>query len=112
MYSNVSGKVNSLFGVCEALMPLVYGPMYSATYAATMTTFPGAFLLLGGTATIPAVIIFAWMYFQTKREERNAIKDGASAENEKNANLTTDTFGSHQILGNENAAFELEKYKF
>lgn len=54
-----TGKVNSLFGVCEALMPLVYGPMYSAVYAATMHTMPGAFFLLGGALTTPAVVIFA-----------------------------------------------------
>lgn len=53
-----AGKVNSLFGVCEALMPLVYGPMYSAVYAATMDTMPGAFFLLGGVLTMPAVLIF------------------------------------------------------
>lgn len=52
------GKINSLFGVCEALMPLVYGPMYSATYAATMKSMPGAFFLLGGLLTLPACIIF------------------------------------------------------
>lgn len=52
------GKVMSLFGVCEALMPLVYGPMYSATYRATISTMPGAFFLLGGGLTLPAVIIF------------------------------------------------------
>lgn len=53
-----TGKINSLFGVCEALMPLVYGPMYSAVYAATMDTMPGAFFILGGALTMPAVIIF------------------------------------------------------
>ncbi|KAJ9578948.1 hypothetical protein L9F63_024944 [Diploptera punctata] len=52
------GKVNSLFGVCEALMPLVYGPMYSGIYAATMDTVPGAFFLMGGGLTAPAIIIF------------------------------------------------------
>lgn len=52
------GKVNSLFGVCEALMPLVYGPMYSAVYRSTMNTLPGAFFLLGGALTLPAVAIF------------------------------------------------------
>lgn len=52
------GKVMSLFGVCEALMPLVYGPMYSAVYRATMESMPGAFLLLGGGLTLPAVVIF------------------------------------------------------
>ncbi|XP_063216920.1 probable peptidoglycan muropeptide transporter SLC46 [Bacillus rossius redtenbacheri] len=56
------GKINSLFGVCEALMPLAYGPMYSLVYASTMKTVPGAFFLLGGALTAPAVLIFLWMY--------------------------------------------------
>lgn len=52
------GKVNSLFGVAEALMPLLYAPMYTTLYAATMQTLPGAFFLLGGAMTAPAVVIF------------------------------------------------------
>lgn len=55
---NSAGKVNSLFGVCESLMPLVYGPMYSAIYAATMDTFPGTFFIAGGCMTVPAVFAF------------------------------------------------------
>ncbi|XP_017782042.1 PREDICTED: uncharacterized protein LOC108566582 [Nicrophorus vespilloides] len=97
------GKVNSLFGVCEALMPLVYGPMYSATYAATMETMPGAFLLLGGALTIPAVVIFMWMYFQHKKDAKEKPVD-----TEKNGNLA---IGS-QYIGKENAAFEVEKSRF
>lgn len=54
----VTGKVNSLFGVAEALMPLAYAPMYAAVYAATINTLPGAFFLLGGALTMPAVGIF------------------------------------------------------
>jgi len=57
-YFLVSGKVNSLFGVCEALMPLVYGPMYSYVYSATIRTAPGSFFILGGALTSPAVVIF------------------------------------------------------
>ncbi|KAF2884245.1 hypothetical protein ILUMI_21937 [Ignelater luminosus] len=56
------GKMNSIFGMSEALMPLVYGPMYSALYKATITIFPGSFYLLGSFLTIPAVIIFIWLY--------------------------------------------------
>ncbi|XP_074030486.1 probable peptidoglycan muropeptide transporter SLC46 isoform X2 [Leptinotarsa decemlineata] len=52
------GKVNSILGACDALMPLVYGPMYNATYAATINWMPGAFYILGGFLTIPAVFIF------------------------------------------------------
>ncbi|KAK0174940.1 hypothetical protein PV327_010643 [Microctonus hyperodae] len=62
------GKVNSLFGVCESLMPLVYGPMYSSIYAATMNTFPGTFFLLGGGLTTPAVISFLWLYREHRRD--------------------------------------------
>lgn len=56
--SNELGKVNSLFGVAEALMPLLYAPMYTSLYAATLNTLPGAFFLLGGALTAPAVVIF------------------------------------------------------
>jgi hypothetical protein len=32
--------------------------MYNATYAATINVMPGAFFILGGILTVPAVIIF------------------------------------------------------
>lgn len=52
------GKVNSLFGAAEALMPLVYMPMYAFLYKATIHTFPGAFFLVGGALITPTLIIF------------------------------------------------------
>ncbi|KAI5644517.1 major facilitator superfamily domain-containing protein [Phthorimaea operculella] len=52
------GKVNSIFGLAEAMMPLVYAPMYTTVYTATIKSFPGAFFLLGGGLTVPAVVIF------------------------------------------------------
>ncbi|XP_060524702.1 probable peptidoglycan muropeptide transporter SLC46 isoform X2 [Cylas formicarius] len=70
--SDELGKLNSLFGACEALMPLLYGPMYSATYSATIKSMPGAFFILGGILTIPAVIIFGWFYIQHKKDARLA----------------------------------------
>lgn len=39
-------------------MPLVYAPMYTQVYRATLDVLPGAFFLLGGALTFPAVIIF------------------------------------------------------
>lgn len=70
--SDELGKVNSLFGVCESLMPLLYAPMYTQVYKATIDTFPGLFYLLGGGLTFPAVIIFLWLYVIDKRIARNA----------------------------------------
>ncbi|CAH2085411.1 unnamed protein product [Euphydryas editha] len=61
------GKVNSFFGVAEAMMPLVYAPMYTTLYSATIKTFPGAFFLLGGGLTVPAVLIFLWLYLANKK---------------------------------------------
>lgn len=68
--SDELGKVNSLFGVAEALMPLVYAPMYASLYQATIDTLPGAFFLVGGVLTVPAVIIFLWMYKMNQRDLR------------------------------------------
>ncbi|XP_050308305.1 proton-coupled folate transporter-like isoform X2 [Anthonomus grandis grandis] len=73
--SDELGKLNSLFGACEALMPLLYGPMYSATYAATINTMPGAFFILGGILTIPAVIIFGWFYLEHKKDAKSASNE-------------------------------------
>ncbi|KAK7872175.1 hypothetical protein R5R35_001737 [Gryllus longicercus] len=74
------GKVNSLFGVCEALMPLVYGPMYSAVYTSTIHSLPGAFFLLGGALTLPAVLIFLWMYMVHRKENKRLALEASTAE--------------------------------
>jgi MFS transporter, PCFT/HCP family, solute carrier family 46, member 3 len=56
--SDELGKVNSLIGIAEGLMPLIYAPMYTQVYRATLDIMPGAFYLLGGLLTLPAVVIF------------------------------------------------------
>lgn len=105
------GKVNSLFGVCESLMPLVYGPMYSSVYGATMNTFPGTFFLLGGGLTIPAVIAFLWMYTEHRRD-RAILEQEKKAPNEKatkeeGGKLANDK--ERSIAAFVNAAFETER---
>ncbi|XP_050421662.1 solute carrier family 46 member 3-like [Adelges cooleyi] len=75
------GKVNSLYGVCEAMVPLIYGPMYSAVYKATLKTVPGAFFLLGGALTAPAALIFLWMYSEHVKERK--ANEAAAKEEEK-----------------------------
>lgn len=54
--------MNSLIGVAEGLMPLIYAPMYTQVYKATLEVLPGAFYLLGGALTLPAVFIFLWEF--------------------------------------------------
>lgn len=58
LFYNFKGQLNSLFGVAESLMPLVYAPMYASLYSATLHILPGSFFLLGSTLTVPTAIIF------------------------------------------------------
>ncbi|KAH1028226.1 proton-coupled folate transporter isoform X2 [Dendroctonus ponderosae] len=87
--SDELGKLNSLFGACEALMPLLYGPMYSATYASTINSMPGAFFILGGVLTVPAVVIFGWFYVQHKRDAKalNGYPDKERTSGQKDNSL-------------------------
>lgn len=57
--SDELGKVNSMLGVTESIVPLVYAPLYAKIYASTLKTLPGTFYLVGGAMTIPALGIFA-----------------------------------------------------
>lgn len=52
------GKINSLFGIFEAIVPLIYGPLYSKIYALSIDTLPGCFFLVGGALTVPSLFIF------------------------------------------------------
>lgn len=117
------GKVNSLFGVCESLMPLVYGPMYSAIYAATMNTFPGTFFIAGGSMTMPAVFAFFWLYTEHRKDRMlKEQKEPEAMINHKNEDATDHNLKNIQIIdtqkntqkaeminGIDNAAFESEQ---
>ncbi|CAH2075032.1 unnamed protein product, partial [Iphiclides podalirius] len=76
------GKVNSLFGLAEAMTPLVYGPLYSRTYMATLNVLPGAVFLLGALLTLPAIAIFGWLYFEHQKDKRIVTQN--SLDEEKN----------------------------
>ncbi|KAI8428694.1 hypothetical protein MSG28_007404 [Choristoneura fumiferana] len=67
----MNGKVFSLFGIAETLMPLIFAPLYSRVYIATLKTLPGTFMLFSVAATIPALIIFGWFYKQHKKDQKN-----------------------------------------
>ncbi|KPJ02439.1 Solute carrier family 46 member 3 [Papilio xuthus] len=95
------GKVNSFFGVAEAMMPLVYAPMYTTVYTATIKTFPGAFFLLGGGLTVPAVVIFLWLYLANKKHEANTNT------NDKESEMKAET--KVEKNGVENKAFDTEE---
>ncbi|XP_060516999.1 uncharacterized protein LOC132696276 [Cylas formicarius] len=64
------GKVNSMFGVGEAMVPLIYVPLYSRIYAHTISVFPGCFYIVGGALIIPAMLIFFWLYREHEKDLR------------------------------------------
>lgn len=72
----ILGKMNSLFGVCEGLTPLIYGPMYSAVYRATMSIMPSLFYLVGGGFMIPAAVLF--LYVVNMYTYKGTVKHGRS----------------------------------
>lgn len=74
------GKVNSLFGLVEAAMPLIYGPLYSRTYMATLDWLPGFVFLVGAALTLPAVFIFGWLYFEHKKDEKRLAEENLKEE--------------------------------
>ncbi|XP_059058574.1 lysosomal proton-coupled steroid conjugate and bile acid symporter SLC46A3-like [Achroia grisella] len=102
------GKVNSFFGLAEAMMPLVYAPMYTTVYTATIKSFPGAFFLLGGGLTVPAVVIFLWLYLankkQIKAEEATAAKENVARTEEtpEKTGLENKAFETDEIVSSDN----------
>ncbi|KAK4884693.1 hypothetical protein RN001_000964 [Aquatica leii] len=69
------GRANSIFGIAETLTMLIYAPMYSALYKATLGHFSGSFFVLGVTLSVPAVISYIWIYFYQKKKKMNEKMD-------------------------------------
>ncbi|KAL0892463.1 hypothetical protein ABMA27_015572 [Loxostege sticticalis] len=65
--SDELGKINSIIGITENLMPLVYVPLYTQVYTATMEALPGAVFLLGAAMTIPAFVVFIFLFVEHRR---------------------------------------------
>ncbi|GBP09733.1 Solute carrier family 46 member 3 [Eumeta japonica] len=74
------GKMCSLIGFVEAIVPVVYAPVYSKVYSNTLEIFPGAFYVLGGVMTVPAFFIFIISYIIHRKQQMDAVKDPKSKE--------------------------------
>ncbi|CAB3243669.1 unnamed protein product [Arctia plantaginis] len=64
------GKLSSVVGLVENLMPLLYVPMYTRVYSATMEVLPGAVFLLGALLTLPAVAVLFWLFYEHRKQLR------------------------------------------
>lgn len=58
MFVIFQGKLNSIVGLIEVLMPIMFVPMFTRLYTATMDALPGAVFLLAGALTLPVAFVF------------------------------------------------------
>ncbi|KAK9871628.1 hypothetical protein WA026_013009 [Henosepilachna vigintioctopunctata] len=60
------GQANSILGVCEALMPSLFGPLYTTVYEHSILYLPGSYYLVSFGLNSIGVLFFIWLYRQTK----------------------------------------------
>ncbi|KAK9873132.1 hypothetical protein WA026_021367 [Henosepilachna vigintioctopunctata] len=66
---NELGQSNSVFGLCEAIMPLIFGPIYTMIYKYTIDIFPGTFYFFTVTIKFTGLCLFIWLYLLVKKEK-------------------------------------------
>ncbi|XP_071441257.1 probable peptidoglycan muropeptide transporter SLC46 [Hetaerina americana] len=66
---NEQGRVNSLLGCMEALIPMIFEPIYNRLYSDTLaSTFPQAFFLLSATLVLPPTVLFIYLYVRDRQQ--------------------------------------------
>lgn len=73
------GKASSLISISEALVPVIYSPVYSKVYLTTLSTFAGAFYLISAALAVPATVIFIIIYALRKSSEDATTQNGDAA---------------------------------
>ncbi|KAL3289008.1 hypothetical protein HHI36_003451 [Cryptolaemus montrouzieri] len=63
------GQTNSVFGICEALTPLLFGPLYTTIYVNTISFFPGTFYLLTIVFYFITVYLFILLYTRKRKSK-------------------------------------------
>ncbi|XP_026494260.1 uncharacterized protein LOC113399360 [Vanessa tameamea] len=79
------GKTSSLISISEALVPVIYSPVYSKVYLSTLSTFSGAFYLISAALAVPAIVLYLSLFILRKRE----IEESKSIENKSKENEIT-----------------------
>ncbi|CAF4807144.1 unnamed protein product [Pieris macdunnoughi] len=78
------GKTSSLISISEALVPVIYSPVYSKVYLSTLSTFAGAFYLISASLAVPASLIYITLYIIRRKE----IQQEQSTENKRDGEVT------------------------
>ncbi|RVE42131.1 hypothetical protein evm_013219 [Chilo suppressalis] len=69
------GKMCSLIGFLDAIIPTIYTPMYSKILTATLQSFPGAIYILGSVMTVPDYFVFGMLYYLLKKQQRDVVQN-------------------------------------
>lgn len=67
------GRMCSLIGFIDAIIPIVAIPIYTQLWSNTLNTFPGAIYILGAILTVPDFVIFAILFIIYKKEEKDVV---------------------------------------
>ncbi|XP_013187731.2 proton-coupled folate transporter [Amyelois transitella] len=62
------GKTSSLISISEALVPVIYSPVYSKVYLSTLSTFAGAFYLISAALAVPAIVILVLLFILNRKD--------------------------------------------
>lgn len=72
------GAIFSIMGAFQAMMPLISSPLYGFMYKATITTFPGAFLLFTAALYVVVAVLLIGVNIGMRKVEaksQNAAED-------------------------------------
>ncbi|XP_065333782.1 tetracycline resistance protein, class C-like isoform X3 [Cloeon dipterum] len=81
--SNEQGKVHALFGCVEAVVPLVFEPLYNSVYAATLDTVPQLVFWLSAIFTLPPTFLFIWLQWGSGKNWIAKGEQRSSTDNEE-----------------------------
>uniref|UniRef100_A0A2H1WYZ4 SFRICE_032924 n=1 Tax=Spodoptera frugiperda TaxID=7108 RepID=A0A2H1WYZ4_SPOFR len=83
VYHQLTRKTSSLISISEALVPVIYSPVYSKVYLTTLSTMPGAFYLISASLAVPAIAIYLALFTLRRKDEREqATPEPKPKENE------------------------------
>ncbi|XP_050674416.1 uncharacterized protein LOC126971939 [Leptidea sinapis] len=80
--ANEVGKTSSLISISEALVPVIYSPVYSKVYLSTLSTFAGAFYLISASLAVPAILIYLTLYCIRRKDIENTSTEDKPKEDE------------------------------
>lgn len=76
------GKTSSLISISEALVPVIYSPVYSKVYLSTLSTFAGAFYLISAALAVPAILIYLSLFILQRRDSEESKAENKPKEDE------------------------------